>query len=271
MMKIFLHSLLARSSLLVMFQKICVIVSLRTLSVVAVESGLVDGVLAGPAEGHHSETHVVDPCITYCHLLGGGNCNSVYSADDICVNLIRGPDKSIVVASDPVEKEQCIKTSEAFEAVSTPSCDSACDQTPGCAGSFCKPNDHCQGLFWEKSEPKAFCFHSEKQPCNPHVPLLCAAGKKHTTPKPHDGSLGISSTMAEEAKTRNVATPTPEVTSTLRSADRTTSHESTADSTPAAVAQSLGATNQTLNSKSSSRMPILGFGIIGLFGAAVAF
>jgi hypothetical protein len=248
-----------------------VIASLPQISVFATET---DADVTTHKSTNHSpgiERAVVDPCTTYCHLLGADNCVSVYSANDHCVNLIKAPNGLIVASKDSGATDEYIKVSEAFESVSTVSCDSACEQTPGCTGSFCKPNDHCHGLFWESKELSSYCFHSDDQACNPHVPLLCTVEQNQTTSKPQEVSTGSNTMIAEGLNSETGPTTTLQTTSKMLSIVPSTPFDASADSTPSPEAQSLGATNQTLSSKSAKKLSILGLGFVVLLNALANF
>ena len=108
--------------------------------------------------------------------MGAGDCSTVYSNGENCANLV-DVDGTVRVSSPQNPSGSAISVETAFAQVSTRSCTAACESATGCTSSFCKPNNHCQGLFWATKSPEAFCFHSETNSCNTETPLHCGQSR----------------------------------------------------------------------------------------------
>lgn len=135
----------------------------------------------------------IDACSTYCRLMDAGDCSTVYSNGENCANLV-DVDGTVRVSSPQNPSGTAISVETAFGQVSTRSCTAACESASGCTSSFCKPNSHCQGLFWATKSPEAFCFHSETNSCNTETPLHC--GQSRTS----DGRSGPGVTAEGESE-----------------------------------------------------------------------
>lgn len=130
----------------------------------------------------HREVSVVDPCVTLCHLMAAGDCSLVQAVGSYCANLFKDGERYVV---DSRSSNDHVSSENAFSEVSTSSCSSACQRTADCPGSFCKPNNHCHGLFWANKASDSFCFHGESHPCNSLVPVHCdSTGTVRTTVAP---------------------------------------------------------------------------------------
>jgi hypothetical protein len=186
------------------------------------------------------EDSSVDPCHVLCHIANAGDCGKVRVLSERCSNLLRNDAGRFLVSETGENAESFIYAYEAFAEVSTPSCDMACEQTLGCSGSFCKPNNHCYKMFWQDKQASTFCFHTESQPCNPVVPLLCdATGRLGTDPpsemttQVEDELVGIQSSDLNttapigEIKIEGATVPNPLAANVSNSNDTKASENST--------------------------------------------
>ena len=119
----------------------------------------------------HRAAHI-DPCRTFCYFRAKGDCSTVFTDGDYCVNLLREGSEWLVKPSEKVRHGK-VMAAAALGQVSVMSCTAACKRTEGCTESFCKPNKHCKGLFWVKLVPEKLCFNSDVQQCNPLTPVHC--------------------------------------------------------------------------------------------------
>jgi hypothetical protein len=209
---------------------------------------------------------VVDPCVTYCHARGAGDCSIVHASDSECVNLLQLDGDNITVASTDAAGSRRVPVSTARQAVSTSSCSSACEQTTGCTGSFCKPNGHCHGLFWETLNPVQYCFHSDTHSCNPNLPLLCGSDESTSVTTAALASTARSSTATKardaiDPKALQVETAADAVKN-LNMESTTTKQGITTSAADPASSAPLSNANQTGSSKVSRTVPITVSGIV---------
>lgn len=144
----------------------------------------------------HPEAILVDPCKTFCAAADAGDCSTVHARDGICANLAYGPGGRLRVSFSKLADVHRVTTSEAFAAVSTGSCDNACNATPACKSSFCKPNGHCQSLFWDDLRTATLCFHDGINRCRVSAPLLCTP----SIPKTASPTVSMTKTEADGSK-----------------------------------------------------------------------
>ena len=118
---------------------------------------------------------VVDPCITLCKLVKASDCSNVRLSSGMCLNLYNTDQGSVVSASSDASGLVGISADSAFFSVSAGGmrCSKACKKTENCPGSFCKPNGHCKGLFWDNLDPIGFCYDTVNKPCSHETPLHC--------------------------------------------------------------------------------------------------
>ena len=156
---------------------------------------------------------------------------------------------------------------EAFKEVSTESCSSACERTSDCPGSFCKPNNHCQGLFWADRTAGAFCYHTESTPCNSLVPVHCdASGASWTTSvEPETTSNPEASTEAAPSSTEPAVITTALARTTMtRVASK--DEELTTAAPSNANAQQQGSANSAIHASA-----VMSFAVTSLFVISAAF
>lgn len=120
----------------------------------------------------------VDPCKTICNLSSAGDCSKVKAVNSICLNLYKDQHSGAYFVSEGRSDLLQVTISQAFGTVSTKSrtCEEICGNTTGCSSSFCKSNNHCQGLFWNTLHPEVFCFQTIANPCQHNTPLHCNPG-----------------------------------------------------------------------------------------------
>ena len=123
----------------------------------------------------HDPPSGVDPCKTICNLSSAGDCSKVKAVDSICLNLYKDQHSGAYFVSEGRSDLLQVTISQAFGSVSTKSrtCEEICRNTTGCSSSFCKSNNHCQGLFWNTLHPEVFCFQTIANPCQHNTPLHC--------------------------------------------------------------------------------------------------
>jgi hypothetical protein len=136
---------------------------------------LTQGTTTPPTQQGRSSPVVIDPCKTLCALVQGSDCSRVRMSDGSCLNLYTTQEGSVVSSSSMGTGMSPITVESAFFTTSAGGmrCSKACKKTANCPGSFCKPNGHCKGLFWDDLDSTRFCFDTTDRRCSHETPLHC--------------------------------------------------------------------------------------------------
>lgn len=146
--------------------------------------------------------NVLDPCKVLCSI-SMDDCKGVSEVDGMCNNLYLDDDLKLTVSSSSGPGYLQISAKNALDtvAVSAHECSTMCHSTPECAASYCKPNNHCHGMFWDNLTDKKACFHTSHTPCKHDQPLMCKYSEKahSTTVAPESGSIAAARTASVES------------------------------------------------------------------------
>ena len=182
---------------------------LATLSISAFS--LIPRTSADSPDGEDSSSgpSVIDPCATLCVLANGGPCYIVRDGEQYCKNLYLDENGSLVVTDSPADHLTVVSVDRAFNMVSGngQTCAEICQKSEGCSDSFCKANNHCQGLFWETLDPAVFCYHSLSKPCRPDTPVHCnSLSPGSTLPSTTTTSTESTATMDSSSAMNQITT-----------------------------------------------------------------
>ena len=148
----------------------------RSFTVSAVAFGMTSGAVVTPAPSAIILTLTkLDPCKTLCSASKVTDCSSVKAVGTDCANLYYDDKQVVLMSSVDRDDLRKVTADSAFESVSTKaeSCAELCNKTGGCSGSFCKPNNHCKGLYWSDLSAGTVCFPTPANLCQVDSPVHC--------------------------------------------------------------------------------------------------
>lgn len=192
---------------------------------------------------------IVDPCRALCDLLLK-DCEFVEEYEGNCLNIYKDASNSFFLSTVNSAAFKRVSRDEAMDyiAVGPQECSGLCQATPNCHVSYCKPNNHCKGLFWENFEKHVPCYFSLTTPCNANQPILCKFSVGYTSESVATSPVAIQAASKSNA-VESTGTKYPETKTVAK--DVISSKPSEQDSTSQKPSEPDAGTTKKLIEKSA--------------------